>query len=331
MYFSDSVVRYFQFMLSRILALVLSSSTLALASEASALVPKKETSWGVYQIHWGAERFEDGLKKQIEELGAVPNYVLFFRDMHTKRGFPTAAANVCKRYGTTPVVSKELWLWGERDAKRNDWLKRINSGETDAYWREWARNAKAYEAEVILRFGFEMNGDWFGWGQQPEAFKTAWKRVYSLIRGDAGADNVQFMFAPNVEWDTKNKLAAIELYYPGDEFVQLLGLDGYNFGDSHSKSHSWQSYDKVFEKSIAKMSRANKPLILSEIGCAEGPRKAQWIKNFLETVTSDSRVQGFIYYNHFDPNKGEPNWLLSSDPKTLEIFKEALNSGELKK
>ena len=316
-------------MLIRFFFLICAFSTLAITADSAPLKEGKKTSWGVYQIHWGVERFESGLKQQSEQLGAVPNYVLFFRDMHTNRGFPTAAANVCKRYGATPVISKELWLWGERNAKRNDWLKRINSGETDDYWREWAKNAKAFEAQVILRFGFEMNGDWFGWGQQPEAFKAAWKRVYTIIREEAGASNVQFMFAPNVEWDPRNKLAAIELYYPGDEYVQLLGLDGYNFGNDHSKDHRWQSYRQVFEKSIAKMSQAKKPLILSEIGCAEGPRKAKWIEDFLKSVTSDPRVSGFIYYNHFDPNKGEPNWLLSSDPKTLKIFQDAIKSGKI--
>ena len=248
--------RTLSFMLTRFSTYLLSAFFVAWA--ATAEDAKKETSWGVYQIHWGVERFEAGLKKQIEQLGDTPKHVLFFRDMHPKRGFPTAAAEVCKKYGATPVVSKELWLWGERRGKRNDWLAHINSGKTDAYWREWAKKAKAFEADVVLRFGFEMNGDWFGWGQQPEAFKTAWRRVYTIIRNDEGADNVQFMFSPNVEWDDTKKLTAIELYYPGDEFVDLLGLDGYNFGDSHSESHHWNTYKEVFEKSIEKMSRSEK-------------------------------------------------------------------------
>lgn len=287
-------------------------------------VEGKETSWGLYQIYWGNERFEAGLKKQIAQLGARPEHVLFFRDMHPKRGFPTAAAEICKRYGATAVISKELWLWGERNGERKDWLGHINSGKTDAYWREWAKDAKAFDSEVILRFGFEMNGDWFGWGQQPEAFQAAWKRVHTIVRNEVGARNVQFMFSPNIEWDQSKKLSAIERYYPGDEFVELLGLDGYNFGDSHSKYHRWQSYDEVFEKSIAKMSQSKKPLILAEIGCADGPRKAAWMKEFLQKVKSDPRVDGFIYFNHFDPNKGEPNWLLDSDAATLKVFQEAI-------
>ena len=311
-------------MLTRYLSFLFAFSTLVGGAESPPLDTGKVTSWGVYQIHWGVGGFEAGLKKQINQLEAVPKHVLFFRDLHPKRGFPTAAGAVCKRYGATPVISKELWIWGQRRSKKINWLDRINSGQTDEYWRKWGKDAKTFAADVVLRFGFEMNGDWFAWGQQPEAFISAWRRVHSIIHEEVGARNVQFMFSPNVEWDKTKKLSAIELYYPGDEFVDLLGLDGYNFGDSHSKHHSWQPYDKIFENSIAKMSKSKKPLILAEIGCAEGPRKAQWIKDFLESVRSDSRVMGFIYYNHFDPSKGEPNWLLSSDQATLQIFKKAI-------
>jgi hypothetical protein len=294
---------------------------LTVASETIGQMTEEKTTWGVYQIHRGAERFEAGLKTQITQLGAVPKHVLFFRDMHPERGFPTATVEVCRQYGVTPIISKELWQWSERKAERSDWLERINSGKTDDYWREWAKAAKSFESEIILRFGFEMNGDWFGWGQQPEAFIAAWRRVYTIIRDDIGARNVQFMFSPNIEWDTTRQLTAIELYYPGDEFVERLGLDGYNFGDFHSEWHQWQTYEAIFEKSIQKMSQWKKPLMLAEIGCADGPRKAKWVEAFLKSVRSDPRVEGFIYFNHFDPRKGEPNWRLNSDPEALEIFR----------
>ncbi|MGJ8656058.1 MAG: glycoside hydrolase family 26 protein [Akkermansiaceae bacterium] len=280
-----------------------------------------EKTWGVYQIHRGVERFEAGLVSQVKLLGAVPDYVLFFRDMNPGRGFPAQTAEVCKKYGATAVISQELWRWSERSEMNRTWLARINAGETDEFWREWGRGAKAFDSEVVLRFGFEMNGDWFGWGQQPEAFIKAWRRVHGIIRGE-GATKVQFMFSPNVEWDESKEKAAIELYYPGDEFVDFLGLDGYNFGDDHSEWHSWQSYEAVFEKSIRKMSQADKPLILSEIGCADGPLKGEWMKGFLDSVEKDGRVSGFIYYNHFDPRKREPNWLLNSDPGALKMFRE---------
>ena len=217
------------------------------------------------------------------------------------------------------MISHELWLHSEREEDETDWLKKIISGETDDYWRKWANDAKDFEDEVIMRFGFEMNGDWFPWGQRPEPFKEAWKRVHKIVREDEGATNVQFMFAPNIEFDEK-ELVKIDPYYPGDEFVELLALDGYNFGNSGKEGEKWQTYSEVFEKSIAKMSQIKKPLILSEIGCTDGPGKAAWMRDFLEKVKADPRVEGFIYYNNHDPKKEEQNWGTRQRPGDSKNF-----------
>ena len=312
--------------MTRLISILLLSLIALLPSTLAAKPPKLKKSWGVYQIHWGVERFEAGLTAQTKELGSAPDYVLFFRDLHPRRGFPTKTVEICKKHGATPVISQELWKWSERRAKNSNWLKRINAGEIDDFWKKWGEDAKAFDSTVVLRLGFEMNGNWFGWGQQPKEFIKAWQRVHRIIHDEVGATKVQFMFSPNVEWDINNEKCAIELYYPGDKFVDLLALDGYNFGDKHSKWHSWVSYEAVFEKSIQKMSKSKKPLYLAEIGCADGPLKATWVKTFLHSIQKDDRVSGFIYFNHFDPNKNEPNWLLNSDPETLKVFQEFLQS-----
>lgn len=289
------------------------------SAQAAANEPRKE--WGVYQIHRGAENFGRGLREQSELLGAVPDYVLFFQDLSFRRGFPLESVKACYELGVTPVISQELWEWRHRHSDDDTWLTRINRGDFDAQWRDWARGAKLFGHRVILRFGFEMNGDWFDWGQQPEAFITAWRHVHQIVREEAGASNVEFMFSPNVEWDAYKPLTEIERYYPGEDYVQVLGLDGYNFGDAHSQWHSWQSYAEVFEDSIEIMAQWPHPLLLAEIGSAEGPRKAYWLQDFLDTVDEDPRVSGFIYFNYFDHRKGEPNWLLNSDPASLEVFR----------
>ena len=43
------------------------------------------------------------------------------------------------------------------------------------------RDAAASGEPIVLRFGFEMNGDWFSWSQRPAAFKKAYKRAYSNV------------------------------------------------------------------------------------------------------------------------------------------------------
>lgn len=298
-------------------------SALLLAAQALAV---KDLEWGVYQIHWGAKPFERGIKAQAELLGANPQYVLFFQDLSAHRGFPASAIEVCHSLGATPIVSQELWEWRHRHSDDDSWLYRINRGDYDEHWRDWARAAKNFEHRIILRLGFEMNGDWFDWGQQPKAFISAWRRVHQIVRADIGATNVEFMFAPNVEWDAYKPLADIDLYYPGEKYVQLLGLDGYNFGDNHSEWHQWESFESVFGSSLEKLSKYPHPIFLSEVGCAEGPRKAEWIADFLNYVQNNEQIIGFIYYNHYDGKKGEPNWRLDSDPDSLEVFRNYLEA-----
>jgi Beta-mannanase len=304
-----------------LLALLLPVTVVCLHANAAGGEAATRLEWGVYQIHWGGDRFAEGIASQTRILGAAPQYVLFFQDLSDRRGFPTRAVEACLAIGATPVISQELWEWRHRHSDDDTWLFRINRGDYDEKWRTWARDAKDFEHRIIFRFGFEMNGDWFDWGQQPAAFIAAWQRVYSIVRHEIGATNVEFMFSPNVEWDAYKPLTKIELYYPGDDYVDLLGLDGYNFGDHHSEWHRWQSYSEIFEASLKIMSQWPQKLYLSEIGCADGSGKSTWIEDFLNSVQKDSRISGFIYYNHFDGRKGEPNWRLDSDPETLEVFR----------
>ncbi|MEM6912271.1 MAG: glycosyl hydrolase [Verrucomicrobiota bacterium] len=286
----------------------------------SSLADPAEKRWGFYQIHWRTDQFRQGIAEQIQALGAKPDYILFFNDLHPRRGFPSEAAQTCQEFGAIPVISQELALWGKRSQSL---LEEINGGQFDGFWRDWARAALAHGGQVLLRFGFEMNGDWFSWGQQPEAFVAAWKRVHGIVRGEFGAENVRFLFSPNVVW-TDQPLVQLEPYYPGDDFVDLLGLDGYNFGDHFDRWHRWQSYQEIFETSIETISQWNKPLLLAEIGCAHGPRKAQWLESFLEAFAQDERLAGFIYYNHGDGKNGEPNWRLDSDPDSLAVVRHYL-------
>lgn len=173
---------------------------------------------------------------------------------------------------------------------------------------------------MIFRFGFEMNGDWFSWGHKPEPFKNAWRRIHHLFR-QADASNVMWMFSPNVAPAYGNELQNPLTYYPGDDVVDIVGVDGYNFGDRYSRWHRWKSYEAVFETTLEALSRLDKPLFISEIGCADDRRKPAWIEDFLSRVSKDQRITAFIYYNFYPKKRGYPNWRLDSDQATLEVFR----------
>lgn len=291
------------------------------AHGASRVVP-----WGLYQILWHRAQFTDQLDQALTTLapaGTAPRWVLFFRDLGANRGFPLGAVEAAHARGLTPIISLELTIWG----RGGDYLQAINDGQYDDWFRAWGTGAAAWGRPVLMRFGFEMNGDWFGWGQRPEAFVAAWRRAHRLI-SDTGADQVQWLWSPNVLYGEQTLETGFTPYYPGPAYVDLVGLDGYNFGDHHSQWHSWQSYGDVFGPSIDAITTFPHPLLISEIGCADDPRKAAWLADALTAIEADPRITGLVWFNLDKRSEGEADWRLDSDPETLAVWRDWLQRNQ---
>ncbi len=81
-------------------------------------------------------------------------------------------------------------------------------------------------ADATIRLGWEFNGNWFAWAasNDPAAFITYWQRIVTAMRA---VDGAAFRF----DW---NPIAGgdypADLVYPGDEWVDIIGLDVYDQG-----------------------------------------------------------------------------------------------------
>lgn len=81
---------------------------------------------------------------------------------------------------------------------------------------------------VLWRPFHEMNGNWFWWdGKDPETFKKLWRQEFDYFTRIKGLDNLLWVYAPNHGTNTA-------VYYPGDRYVDLVGLDAYtDFADTN--------------------------------------------------------------------------------------------------
>lgn len=74
---------------------------------------------------------------------------------------------------------------------------------------------------VLWRPFHEMNGGWFWWGaQKPETFMLVWRHMFDYFTTTKGLDNLLWVYGPNHGKNTAG-------YYPGDRYVDLVGLDAY--------------------------------------------------------------------------------------------------------
>jgi len=197
----------------------------------------------------------------------------------------------------------------------------INNGSRDVYIKQFALDAKTYGYPIILAPFEEMNLNEEAWGygingNTAEGFKLAWMRMYDIFK-EVGATNVKFALTfnnvtiPNIQG---NKMKD---YYPGNAYVDYIGLDGFNFNDP------WLTFAEVFDEAIAEASQFNKPIYILSTGSWPGPQKAKWISDGLGAhVKTYPNVFGWVWFNENKP--GDGNWLVNSDQASLEAFKAVL-------
>jgi hypothetical protein len=109
-----------------------------------------------------------------------------------------------------------------------DWA----SGSLDNYINDSAKVVKNFGAPVYIRFGWEMNDyGGTGWSRNPSDFIAAWIHTYNLFK-QAGVTNAIWVWNPDCEnpgWVYPHP--AID-YYPGDQYVDWVGIDQYQSYDA---------------------------------------------------------------------------------------------------
>lgn len=206
-------------------------------------------------------------------------------------------------------------------------LERIIAGRFDRYIRRAAREAAEFDRAFLINFAPEMNGDWFNYGARvngntPREFRRMWRHVVSIFRAQ-GADKVRWVWSPNVY--SINNAAPFHRFYPGDRWVDIVGLHGYNWG--HSPTTAWQSFRKIFLRDYRRLRRmTDKPVMIAETASAErGGSKARWIRNMRRTLNrAMPRVRGVIWFDRnklTTPGDSERNWSITSSRSTHRAFR----------
>lgn len=286
---------------------------------ASAAAKPASPAWGLYHIYWGRD-YEQRLRDRLVAFATRPAYVMFYRDLG--RGFPHQGVRAIRAVGATPVISLELWRWGDRETR---YLPKIEAGEFDDAFRAWARAARAESGRILLRFGFEFNGDWFTWSGEPDLFRRAWRRVHAIFASE-GADRVEWVFSPNVVSVPPTPGNDMHRYWPGSDVVDWVGVDGYNFGDEHDAWHRWQTFGEIFGAVLDELERRypDKPIMIAEFACAHGPDalRARWIRDAWAELRRRPRVRAAIWFDLDKRREGEPNWRIDATPGSLAAFNE---------
>jgi hypothetical protein len=294
-----------------------------LGTSLHAQVKNDNVFWGIFE-----ENIQNSLTKVNDygtQLGKKPSMVMWYIgwDAANNHDFPL---NVCTNIwnaGYIPHIVWEPWLG----------LDGIIAGDYDNDIIQFGEDIATYGKPVMLRFGHEFNGDWYPWsynnGAVVPAFTwiTAFKHVHDLVVA-AGGTNAIWLWSPNNGNGGNNPQDILD-YYPGDDYVDWIAIDGYNWGTSQTWS-SWTMFSGVFNMVYQKCTTnyPSKPIMLGEMGCTStGGDKAAWITDMFNQLENNfTHIKAFIWFN---VNK-ETDWRFNTTTESTNAFKAALSASFVK-
>lgn len=245
--------------------------------------------------------------------------------------FQKAQYDVVRQRGYIPLVD---WASFDYDApellNQPDFsLSTIINGQHDEFIRQWATQAREWGHPFFLRFNWEMNGWWFPWnegvnGNRPGEYILAWRHVHDLFT-EVGAQNVTWVWCPNV---INPKTIPLVSLYPGDEYVDWLCMDGYNFGTHPSDPDRWRSFGVLFRETYAALQDLSptKPIMIAETASTEeGGSKASWIWNAFAHDLPElfPEIKAVVWFNW---NIHGMDWVIESSPSSQEAFVRSIAS-----
>ncbi len=181
--------------------------------------------------------------------------------------------------------------------------------------KQFAAAAQSYNAPIILIPLDEMNLNEEAWGygtnnNTADGFRAAWIHIHNLFNG---INNVKFAIdfnnvsIPNIPGNQFSD------YYPGSDYVDYVGIDGFNF------ANPWQTFGQVFDTAVHQVQSFNKPMYIFSTASYPGTAEANWITEGLGThIKNYTNMRGWIWFNQ---NGADGDWVVNSSPATLAAFK----------
>ena len=168
---------------------------------------------------------------------------------------------------------------GEAHAKYKQILKGIG---------EWAQSVKGSDgtlSPIIFRPFHEFDGGWFWWGKPHctrEEFIALWQFTVTYLRDSLQVHNFIYAFSPDNKFNTTKEYLE---RYPGDQYVDLVGMDDY--GDMGRDKYDLPTASRKLKIISDYAIHSGKLAAFTETGLESIPNPTWWTETLLKTMKSD--------------------------------------------
>jgi hypothetical protein len=275
-----------------------------------------------------------------QAVGAKTAWVYFSDNWFESRKFPAEMCGWIRDVGEIPYI--RLMLRSDVDqnhAEKKFSLQKIIAGEFDADLRVWAREAKAFGSPILIEWGTEPNGDWFGWNgkwnggavEGPKRYIMAYRHIVDLMRAEQ-AENLTWVWHVNWYDEPEQKWNAFENYFPGADYCDWVALSAYGPLTPRT-DEGLETFRFKIDEAYPRLTRVapGKPVIVAEFGCDLHNRHVQvvkWARNALEDLFSNRwpAIVGFCWWNegwqNDDHKKHDTDMIVLHDAELTRLFRD---------
>ena len=248
--------------------------------------------------------------------------------------FKTDYMNKAKELGK--VIEYTLYAIDlDENKNEKDITLDILEGKYDEYLDNLAQSFNEYDYPVLFRLNNEMNGEWVLYsshkvGKDTDLFIDSWKYIYNKFE-EHDVDNLIWVWNPNErsfpDFSYNNYLC----YYPGDKYVDIVGLTSYNTGNYY-RGEEWRSFSEAYDHFYYDyIERFTHPTMITEFSCASaGGNKTLWHEDMLNIIDKYDRIKLAVLWNgqDYDMTKSEKtvsrNYRIDLEESVINTLRDGL-------
>lgn len=161
----------------------------------------------------------------------------------------------------------------------------------------------------------EFNSGWVGWGLDPDNFRRAWRRLYNIAEQTGALDTHILVWAPNHLSYPDSPENQVYNYWPGDQYVDWVGISSYpmsaKFAKSPSSYYPVQNIARIYDQYAGL-----KPLMIVEGGFNDDVNQVRYVREWFDGLRNRRpAIKIVVWENHNDR-------VISRSPRALETYRE---------
>ena len=245
--------------------------------------------------------------------------VLWYQNMKEGRNF-SEIQTVRKQNTTRDFNGTRHFMFG--------WLPdgktclEIAQGSLDDYFKQYFSDAidpgelGGIDAPIFFRPMNEFNGGWVTWGLKPDDFRKAWRRMYNVAEQIGAAQKHIFVWSPNFRSYPNTAANKMQLYYPGDQYVDWVGISAYPPGATVVPTED-ERYPLQVVREAYDLYANYKPFMITEGAFSETCDRLRWTKEWFQLKDDYPNIKAVVWENHNDR-------IISLDEPSLAYYREKI-------